>query len=129
MNKKVWIPAWIVMYVAAVAAGVFWPASVISRIVGVAFFAPPAVLLWQGIRQGNKKLVFWVRIIAIAALVLTLLAIIAVFLSVRSEKNLSHLMDAILLLVAAPMKCFKAWVVSLFGWACVLYGSLIKKKF
>ena len=124
MEKKYWFPAWVVLYVASVAFGVFWPESVVARIVGVLFFLPPAVLLWKG----EEKMRRLIRIIAIVSLAATMVTIIAMFLSVHSEKNLDHLMDAILLLVAAPMKCFKAWVVSLFGWACLLYGSFVEKK-
>ena len=124
MEKKYWFPAWVVLYVASVAFGVFWPESVTARIVGVLFFVPPAVLLWKG----EEKMRRLIRIIAIVSLAATMVTIIAMFLSVHSEKNLDHLMDAILLLVAAPMKCFKAWVVSLFGWACLLYGSFVGKK-
>lgn len=124
MEKKYWFPAWVVLYVASVAFGVFWPESVAARIVGVLFFVPPAGLLWKG----EEKMRRLIRIIAIVSLAATMVTIIAMFLSVHSEKNLDHLMDAILLLVAAPMKCFKAWVVSLFGWACLLYGSFVGKK-
>ena len=125
MNKRFWIWGWIVMYVACVALGVFWPASVVSRLVGVLFFVPPAVLLWQG----DEKLVKWVRIIAIASLTLTMLTIIVLFLTVGSKKDLDHLLEAVLLLVATPLKCFKSWLVSLFGWACLFSGSFARKKF
>ena len=128
MEKKSWIVAWIGMYALSVVAGLFWPASVVSHIVGILFFVPPAVLLWLGITKKERKLVRWVRWIAVAELVLTVGIIIAMFVTIASKKNLDALMEALLLLLAAPFQCFKAWVLSLFGWACLVYGSMIKKK-
>ena len=128
MNKKYWIPTWIVLYAFSIIMGLFWPGSVVSHIVGTAFFLPPVMLLYLGVTRGEKKLVRWVRYIALGALILTTVLIIAMFLSVASKKNLDHVMDALFLLLAPPFKCFKAWVVGLFGWACLFYGSFVRKK-
>lgn len=126
--KKYWIAAWAALYVFAVATSVFWPASVVSTLVGIAFFLPPAVLLWDGFRSKNKKQVKCIRILSAASLAVTTILVIVIFLTVSSEKNLDRLMDMLLILCAAPMMCFKAWLWSLFGWACLLSASFVGKK-
>lgn len=132
MSKKfwntVWIVAWIVLYVSVVALGFSGKVTAFSRIVGVAFFLPPVVLLWRGIKEKNQRIVRWVRCIAIVSLMLTTLTLIAIMLSVTSQKDLDSLLQAVLLLVSAPLLCFKSWLVGLFGWACLVSGSFLSKK-
>ena len=128
MMKKYWIFGWVAMYVAAVAMGVFWPATAVSTIVGIVFFVPPAVLLWDGFRSGNQKRIRCIRILSLISLVLTMALVLTVFLTVSSEKNIDKLMDMLLILCAAPMMCFKAWLISLFGWACLLSASFVAQK-
>ena len=126
--KKYWIIGWVAMYVAAVAMGVFWPATAVSTIVGIAFFVPPAVLLWDGFRSGNQKRIRCIRILSLVSLLLTMVLVSMIFVTVSSEKNIDKLMDMLLVLCAAPLMCFKAWLVSIFGWASLLSASFVVKK-
>lgn len=131
MNKKFWISAWIVLYVATVAMGVFLPGTLLAGAMGVLFFVPPAVLLYTGIREKNKRLVFWVRTISIASLALTTVTLVSIMLSLLLKGDqafLDKLLEAILILVSAPMMCFDAIAVSLFGWAILLSASFIRQK-
>ncbi len=128
MNKKFWAPAWVVLYALAVAIGILRPASVIAHIVGIAFFLPPAMLLWIGNEKKEKNLVRGVRWLALASLLLTTATYVALFLSLKSQADLDVIMEALLAILAAPGLCFKAPAVGLFGWACLFYGSFVGKK-
>lgn len=128
MNKKYWIPAWIALYALSVVMGALWPQTALSTIVGVLFFLPPTMLLWIANQKDDKKLKKSVRLLSAASLVLTTVVYVVLFLSLGSEKDINALIQALLVLVAAPNVCFKAMVVSIFGWACLFYGSFVKKK-
>ena len=128
MKNRKFVIAWIVLYVACVALSAFGTAGVFSGFVGVAFFVPPAVLLVRGIQDGNKKLVRTVRYLAIASLVLTTLALGGVILTTKSSELLQKLAEVALMLLGAPLLCFRAMVVSIFLWATLLFSSFIRKK-
>ena len=92
--------------------------------VGVCFFIPGALLL-KG-REG--KSIFWVRLISIVSLALTLVSIILNFASVLMEPVWGKILYIIMGILSTPMLCCQVWVIGMFGWACLLAASLFIKK-
>lgn len=90
------------------------------------FFLPAAVLLYRGIRHEDRKTVCRVRNLSALSLGLTLLVLIANFLSVMAPETVGNLLYYLLIVVSSPMVCSQYWAVSLFIWACLLFTAITK---
>ena len=128
MNRKVLWILWIVLFVGCVALSAFCEAGVFTGFVGVCFFAPPALLLVQGIRDGNRKTVRIVRYLALASLLLTTFSFGGVIATVQSGETAQKLTNVALMLFGAPVMCFRSAAASLLLWAGLLFGSFVRKK-
>ena len=102
--------------------------KVLLVLTSLIFFLPPGYLLYDGIQNRRKKQVVVIRIISIVSLSLTLVLLVANFLSVGASAAAGRRLYELLNLVSAPMLCSQYWVLSLFLWACLLWGSFKKKK-
>lgn len=91
---------------------------------GTCFFIPGALLLIKG----GKKTVRSIRLISILSLVLTLVSIILNFSTVLMDSIWGTVCQILLGIVSTPMLCCQVWVISLFGWACLMAGSFFIKK-
>ena len=92
----------------------------------VLFFLPPAVLVWKGRRERNRRQLALVRDLSIVSLSLSVLLLIANFLSAFHSELLGNILHGVLVVVSSPMICSGHWALSLFLWACLLIGSLKK---
>lgn len=92
------------------------------------FFLPPALLLWQGYRDGHRETLKLIRNLSLLSLGLTLVLIIANVLSVLGSRLLGDILYALLVILAAPMICSRAWAISLFLWASLLMSALLLLK-
>ena len=92
----------------------------------VLFFLPPAVLVWKGHRERNRRQLALVRDLSIVSLSLSVLLLIANFLSAFHSELLGNILHGVLVVVSSPMICSGHWALSLFLWACLLIGSLKK---
>ena len=92
----------------------------------VLFFLPPAVLVWKGYREQNRRQLALVRDLSIVSLSLSVLLLIANFLSAFHSELLGNILHGVLVVVSSPMICSGHWALSLFLWACLLIGSLKK---
>ena len=92
----------------------------------VLFFLPPAVLVWKGYRKQNRRQLALVRDLSIVSLSLSVLLLIANFLSAFHSELLGNILHGVLVVVSSPMICSGHWALSLFLWACLLIGSLKK---
>ena len=131
MNKWLY-GSWGLLYIVTVALGLIQGAAgagkVLLLLCGILFFVPAFWLLWHHIAAGDRKGILRLRLISLASLVLTLVCIIVFFLAAAQEGEVfSGIMYDVLNLVSAPMLCCQYWVVSLFLWACLLFGSFFKK--
>ncbi|MCI7018233.1 MAG: hypothetical protein MR913_00220 [Clostridiales bacterium] len=88
------------------------------------FFLPPAVLVWKGHRERNRRQLALVRDLSIVSLSLSVLLLIANFLSAFHSELLGNILHGVLVVVSSPMICSGHWALSLFLWACLLIGSL-----
>ena len=132
MKTKILFVLWGCIYALCVGLGtVENPAGfgkVLLVLTSLIFFIPPGYILYDGIRSGKKKQVKAVRIIAIVSLSLTLILLVANFLSVSGSAEAGKLLYELLILVSAPMVCSQYWAVSLFLWACLLWATFTKPK-
>lgn len=90
------------------------------------FFVPGFLLLYRGIAAGDRTLVCWIRDLALVSLVLTTALLIANIASAIGSVLLGNILFALLVLVSAPMLCGQYWVMSLFLWACLLFGAILR---
>ena len=89
----------------------------------ILFFLPPAVLVWKGWREKDRMALSLVRNLSIASLSLSVLLIIANFLTVFRSELLGDILHGVLVVVSSPMICSGHWAMSLFFWACLLISS------
>ena len=88
------------------------------------FFLPPAILVWKGRQKKDRALLSLVRNLSIASLGLSVLLIIANFLTAFRSQLLGDILHGVLVVVSSPMICSGHWAMSLFLWACLLIASL-----
>ena len=134
MKKQVLFGLWAGLFSICAALG-FIPepeggVRVLLTLSGVAVFAPPALLLYDGNRQGDRATLLLIRNLSAASLGLTVLLLILNFLSVLGSEGLGRFLYTVLVIVSSPMICCGSWALSLFLWACLLLVSrqLLKRK-
>ena len=88
------------------------------------FFVPGGLLLHRGLKSGDTALVKRICLISALSLGLTMLLLIANFLSIFLSQQMGNVLYALLVIVSAPMACGQYWAVSLFAWACLLLAGL-----
>lgn len=123
MSNKFLYAVWGVLYILTAALG-FIPeaqgaAAGAMTVLSILFFVPGFILLYRG----QKKTVRWLSVISLAA---TALCLVLNVWSVGMTADMGDFLYALLGLVSAPMYCGRVWVLSLFGWACLLMGSLMR---
>lgn len=132
MKTKILFALWGCIYALCVGLGTVENPEGLGKVLlvltSLIFFIPPGCILYEGIRDGKKKQVKAVRITAILSLSLTLVLLVANFLSVSASAQAGGLVYELLILVSAPMVCSQYWVMSLFLWACLLWTTFIKPK-
>ena len=98
--------------------------KILLTALSILFFLPPAVLVWRGRQQKERTALSLVRNLSIASLSLSVLLIIASFLTVFRSRLLGDILHGVLVVVSSPMICSGHWAMSLFFWACLLIASL-----
>ena len=93
-------------------------------VLSVAFFLPPAWLLYAAGRQKDTQTLKRVRNLSALSLGLTVLTLILNLLSALGTVTLGNVLYGILIVVSSPMVCSGYWALSLFLWACLLLVSL-----
>lgn len=95
-------------------------------VAAIGFFVPGFLLLKYGERREHRL----VLIAAAVSLTVTLVLIILNFASVLMPQVWGSVLYVMLVIFSTPMICARYWVLSLFGWACLLFtavGALRKK--
>lgn len=130
--KSVWL-SWLYLFVLTAVLG-FIPSpvgffKVLLVALAVAFFVPGFMLLVKADHREDMKTIRLVRNIAIAALVVSTILIMLNFLSATLSAAWGLVLHGMLVIFAAPMICGQYWVLSLFGWACLMiYGTTLLKQ-
>ena len=99
-----------------------------ATVLSVLFFLPGAVLFYRGIRRKNRRLLRTVRIISIVSLSLTLVLLVANFLSVLGSEVLGNVLFLLLTLVSVPMVSIGHWAAGMFLWASLMMSTLLLRK-
>lgn len=133
MKKTILWVLWALLYGASVALGTITQAEGLLRIAlvlcGIVFFVPGFLLLLDAVKRKDRKSILVIRYIALGSLVLTILTLFAIVFSVTSSGDAwGIVLQVILSFVSAPMLCIRYWAVSLFLWACLLYGTFFLKN-
>ena len=131
MNQKTLFALWGGLY--ALCAGLGFipaPAGVLKAllaVLAVAFFVPPLMIVYG---KRNRHALQLVRNLAAWWLVLTTALLVINFMSAAAPVHLGDLLYAVLVIVSSPMICGQYWVLSLFGWAFVMFAAMaqLKKK-
>lgn len=89
----------------------------------IAFFLPPAVLLYRARAGADGALCRLIRNLAALSLSATLIVLILNLLSAFRSEFVGRFLHYILIVVSAPMICGGHWAMSLFLWACLLVMS------
>lgn len=99
-------------------------------LLAVGCFVPAGLLVRQAEQKKDRATLALVRNLAALSLLLTLVLLVANFMSVLSSEALGTVLYYILIIVSSPMVCGQYWALSLFLWACLMIGSWaeLKKK-
>ena len=135
MNRKtkeiILYAAWLCLYILCVGLGTVETVEGIGKVffvlTSLIFFLPGIFLLILGHRENNKKTLHRVRIISICSLSLTVIVFCLNIAAAANGQTMGSFLHDLLNLVSAPMFCAQYWIISLFGWACLLWGSFMKK--
>lgn len=129
MNRKTLFALWGGLY--ALCAGLGFipaPAGVLKAllaVLAVAFFVPPLMIVYG---KSNQYALQLVRNLAAWWLVLTTALLVINFMSAAAPVHLGDLLYAVLVIVSSPMICGQYWVLSLFGWAFVMFAAMARLK-
>lgn len=100
----------------------------LMTLLAVLFFLPGGLLLYKAGRDGDRGALQLVRNLSALSLGLTLVLLVANFLSALGSSVLGDVLYGMLVIVSSPMVCSGYWVLSLFLWACLLMTSLSQLK-
>ena len=127
MTKRFLFILWGGLYAACAVLGFIEEAAGFARAllvcVALAFFAPPALLLYRSARTGDCHCAALIRNLAAASLALTAVLLVGNFLSLMGSAALGDLLYTVLVIVSAPMACGQYWIMSMFCWACLLFSA------
>lgn len=130
-TKKIWI-SWGVLYLICTLCGFFSaPDGVwygVQVLLSLGFFVPPVLLVYHGVTQKSIRLLKAIRLLSILSLSLTLGMILVNFLAINASSAWGKVLYWLLIVVSTPMICSQAWVIGLFGWACLLMASITYLK-
>lgn len=134
MNKTSWYTVWAGLFILCAGLG-FLPepagfGKFLLTALSLGFFVPPICLLAAAGKQGDRITILTIRNLAFASLGLTIVLLIANFMSMGAPETVGNMLYTLLVIASAPMVCAQYWVLSLFCWACLMLwaGSLLKAK-
>ena len=134
MTKTAWFTLWGGLFILCAGLG-FIPEPtgllrVLLTVLSIGFFLPPAMVLHDAAKKRDLVIIRLLRNLSAGSLALTVLILIANFLSLMAPVALGNFLYVLLVIVSAPMVCSGYWLLSLFLWACLLMVSLklLKKR-
>ena len=91
----------------------------------VLFFAPPAAIVYRGWKGRDRDSIRLVRNLALGSLAVTLVMLVANFLTLAVPVWAGDLLYAMLVILSAPMVCGQLWFLSLALWAGLLWTCIL----
>lgn len=127
MKEKVFYMIWLCLYILCVGLGTVTERSLAMHIafttLSLLFFVPGILLLLEGYRNNDRKVLLRVRLVSVISLVLTVSVIVLNILTVTAGDSVGQILNDVLILVSAPMFCCYWQGLSLFLWACLFISS------
>lgn len=125
MHKKFWYIMWLVLFCICAGLGLVTETQGVLRLLltllALAFFVPPAVLMYQATKAGNRVTLRRIRNLSALSLLLTLvLMVVNIATALRVSEEVGKLLHIFLVILSTPMSCMGNGLVSLFLWACLL---------
>ena len=118
---------WFTLYIICTALGTIIQRTTLGHILlmilSVLFFVLGIILVYDGLKQKNKKALFRVRLVSLLSIVLTLSLIVLNILCVGAGEQVGQLLNDLLILVSTPMFCSYIRGISIFGWACIFVST------
>ena len=127
MTKQTLFILWGILFALCAGLGFLPETGVLTTAAALLFFVPPAVLLYRAKQVGDDHTRLLIRNLSALSLGLTVVLLVATFLTALSSEALGTAVYCLLAVVSAPMICSGHWALSLFFWACLLIGSLKSK--
>ncbi|MBQ8833476.1 MAG: hypothetical protein IJ001_12715 [Oscillospiraceae bacterium] len=132
MTKKQLYLLWGVLFIICAGLG-FIPepegaVRIFLTVLSVAFFLPPAVLVYRAMKEHDRAELMLVRNLSAASLGLTLVTLVLNVAAAMSSETLGNILHTVLVVVSTPMICSNFWFLSLFLWACLLMVTLQQRK-
>ena len=132
MSKKYLYACWAVLFILCAGLGFIPEPGRVLEIfmtgISVLFFVPPAVLVYQAARTGEKDTLKLVRNLSALSLGITLVTLILNLLGAVYSEMLGNILHFFLIVVSSPMIASGYWVLSLFLWACLLIAAMNQLK-
>jgi hypothetical protein len=131
-DRMLWL-CWLYLFILTAALG-FIPernllVTVLLSLACGAFFVPGGMLLYRAVKRGSRKQLNRIMLLSGLSLLLTTLLIVANMLTVLSSSELlGKVMNAVLVVLSAPMYCAPYYAISLFLWACLLFSCFSYRK-
>ena len=127
MKEKILYVFWLCFYILCVGLGTVSQRSaglnIAFTVLSLLFFLPGILLLWEGVRTDNRKMLLRVRLVSGISLILTVSLIVLNILTVTAGAAVGKVLNDLLILVSAPMFCCYFRGLSLFLWACLFVSS------
>lgn len=134
MKKNSLFSAWGILFIICAGLGFIPDAQgalrIFLTIVSLLFFVPPFWLLLDARRTGDKECLRVLRLISALSLGLTAALLIGSILAAVRSEFMGIFMHVLLTILSTPMMASNLWALSLFLWACLLFGSIsaLKKR-
>ena len=119
MSKKMLYALWGILFAACAVLGLLPNAGSWGIAAALIFFLPPAMLLYRA--DGYTRRL--IRNLAALSLGLTALMLVVSMLTAAGAEALGNALHYVLGIVSVPMFAARYWVLSLFGWACLLVAA------
>ncbi len=132
MNKKVLWLSWYSMLLLCAIFGFlpepagFWKVFCVA--LSILSFLPAGLLLKYAYDHDDKRTLRLVRNLSIGSLVLTVLLYTLNVLSALMTEVWGVVFYILLVIGSTPMICAQYWVLSLFGWSCLLWTAITMLK-
>ena len=129
--KKLWLSWYSLLLVCAILGFLPEPAGFLKFLcvsLSIASFVPAGILLKYAADRQDKKTPRLIRNISIISLSLTVVLYGLNVLSVLMSEAWGYVFYAMLVIGSTPMICAQYWVLSLFGWAMLMWTAITLLK-
>ena len=126
--------AWGILYALTGVLGIAFPqvengaGLVLMRLLTVAFFLPPWMILLKARFSGEKLHVSLIRNLSIVWLALSMVFFCAAIVSVGSTQAMGDTIHMVMSLLCAPLVCSGYYVLPMFLWATLLVYAVTPEK-